>query len=238
MSEDVAGSGAGGHGADAADGPAARSRAAAGAPQGAAAARGRSSASVRRCRTACTAGSACPLPDVPLWGEEMDSPRGRIHLVSQLLDGAPLTPGGGRALRPVPRLHGLHDRLPVRRAVRPDHRGGAGVDRGGGNGRRLARRRASAGGAPAGCAAGAALPGLVCRGLGGWRAGAGLTGPLDGPPGARPAGRCRGAPLAARPGDAGGDLRAVPVPGSAARGDRAAACAAADRSDRRSRGPA
>lgn len=35
------------------------------------------------------------LPSCPtyqLWGEEMDSPRGRIHLVSQLLDGAPLTP--------------------------------------------------------------------------------------------------------------------------------------------------
>jgi glycolate oxidase iron-sulfur subunit len=33
---------------------------------------------------------ACPT--YQLWGEEMDSPRGRIHLVSQLLDGAPLTP--------------------------------------------------------------------------------------------------------------------------------------------------
>ena len=29
---------------------------------------------------------ACPT--YSLWGEEMDSPRGRIHLVSQLLDGA------------------------------------------------------------------------------------------------------------------------------------------------------
>jgi glycolate oxidase iron-sulfur subunit len=33
---------------------------------------------------------ACPT--YQLWGEEMDSPRGRIHLVSQILDGAPLTP--------------------------------------------------------------------------------------------------------------------------------------------------
>jgi Fe-S oxidoreductase len=33
---------------------------------------------------------ACPT--YQLWGEEMDSPRGRIHLVSQVLDGAPLTP--------------------------------------------------------------------------------------------------------------------------------------------------
>ena len=30
-------------------------------------------------------------PTYQLWGEEMDSPRGRIHLVSQILDGAPLT---------------------------------------------------------------------------------------------------------------------------------------------------
>lgn len=34
---------------------------------------------------------ACPT--YQLWGEEMDSPRGRIHLARQLLDGAPLTPG-------------------------------------------------------------------------------------------------------------------------------------------------
>lgn len=33
---------------------------------------------------------ACPT--YSLWGEEMDSPRGRIYLVNQLLDGAPLTP--------------------------------------------------------------------------------------------------------------------------------------------------
>ena len=32
---------------------------------------------------------ACPT--YQLWGEEMDSPRGRVHLVSQILDGAPLT---------------------------------------------------------------------------------------------------------------------------------------------------
>ena len=37
---------------------------------------------------------ACPT--YQLWGEEMDSPRGRIHLVSQVLDGAGLTPAAAR----------------------------------------------------------------------------------------------------------------------------------------------
>ena len=32
---------------------------------------------------------ACPT--YQLWGEEMDSPRGRIHLMAQVLDGADLT---------------------------------------------------------------------------------------------------------------------------------------------------
>ena len=36
---------------------------------------------------------ACPT--YQLWGEEMDSPRGRIHLVSQILDGAPVTAAAG-----------------------------------------------------------------------------------------------------------------------------------------------
>jgi len=36
------------------------------------------------CLTAC--------PTYQLWGEEMDSPRGRIHLISQLLDGAEASP--------------------------------------------------------------------------------------------------------------------------------------------------
>ena len=36
---------------------------------------------------------ACPT--YSLWGEEMDSPRGRIYLVGELLDGAPLTQAAG-----------------------------------------------------------------------------------------------------------------------------------------------
>ena len=37
---------------------------------------------------------ACPT--YQLWAEEMDSPRGRIHLVNQILDGAGLTPAAAQ----------------------------------------------------------------------------------------------------------------------------------------------
>src|SRR6202046_2641861 len=33
-----------------------------------------------------------PCPTYQLWAEEMDSPRGRIYLVSQILEGAEMTP--------------------------------------------------------------------------------------------------------------------------------------------------
>ena len=58
------------------------------------------------------------LPTCPtylLWSEEMDSPRGRIQLMESHLDGTiSLNPTVDRALRQLPRLHGLRDRLPVR----------------------------------------------------------------------------------------------------------------------------
>ena len=71
------------------------------------------------------------LPDLPAVGRGDGLPAGPD------LPGEP-DPGrsralrqGRRALRPLPGLHGLHDRVPLGRAVRPAHRGGPGVDRGG-----------------------------------------------------------------------------------------------------------
>ena len=57
------------------------------------------------------------LPTCPtyvLWGEEMDSPRGRIYLMKEGLEGEPMTDSMVVALGRLPRLHGLRDRVPVR----------------------------------------------------------------------------------------------------------------------------
>ena len=135
----------------------------------------------------------------------MDSPRGRIHLITQVLDGAPAS-GRRHAPGPLPGLHGLRDRLPIRGPVRPADRGGprlaagaprrgGGVEasraRGGGVGQAL-RANCRAGPSPAGSTAGTARS------------------PRD---------------RAVR----GRDLRDVPLPAPPPRPDRPAARRAADR---------
>ena len=65
-------------------------------------------------------------PTYELWHEEMDSPRGRIWLMQATLDGTvELDRHRRRALRPLPRLHGLPDLVPLGRPVRPADRADA-----------------------------------------------------------------------------------------------------------------
>ena len=60
----------------------------------------------------------------------MDSPRGRIQLMEAHARRHDLAqPNRRRALRSLPRLHGVRHRVPVRRAVRPADRGDARDDR-------------------------------------------------------------------------------------------------------------
>jgi putative effector of murein hydrolase len=63
----------------------------------------------------CTA--TCPT--YQLLGDELDGPRGRIYLMKQVLEGAPVTRKHAAAPGPLPDLPQLRDHLPQRRAVRP-----------------------------------------------------------------------------------------------------------------------
>ena len=66
----------------------------------------------------CTA--TCPT--YQLLGDELDSPRGRIYLIKQVLEGAPVDREDAPAPGPLPDLPRLRDHLPVGRAVRPARR--------------------------------------------------------------------------------------------------------------------
>ena len=62
----------------------------------------------------CTA--TCPT--YVLLGDELDSPRGRIYLIKDMLENdRPADGGGGQAYRPLPVLPVLHDHLPLRREL-------------------------------------------------------------------------------------------------------------------------
>ena len=69
-------------------------------------------------------------PTYVLWGEEMDSPRGRIYLMKMA---AQRRRHAQRKIRQpfrfLPRLHGLHARLPLRRRIRQTHRSHARANR-------------------------------------------------------------------------------------------------------------
>ena len=81
-------------------------------------------------------------PSYAVFEDEMDSPRGRIVLMRiGHEEGSDDLAGDGHALRPLPRLHGVRDRVPVRRPVRQADRAQRGR-------RSSARRRARGASAP------------------------------------------------------------------------------------------
>ncbi len=102
-------------------------------------------------------------PTYQLWGEEMDSPRGRIHLITQILDGAPGTEATASHL----------DRCLGCMACVPACPSGVRYDR-------LIESAREWGEQPGPATTGTAAP-----------AGPGAAGAEDGQPAAGPAGRCR-----------------------------------------------
>ena len=80
----------------------------------------------RSCGTACIAASA-PRPARPMstLGNELDSPRGRIYLIKDMLENdRPAIDGGRHPHRPLPVLPLLHDHLPLGRQLHASGRPG------------------------------------------------------------------------------------------------------------------
>ena len=68
---------------------------------------------------ACIAASAFPrVPTYVLWGEEMDSPRGRIYMMKKSAAGrGSAGPDVPAAYGQLPGMHGVHDGVSLRRAI-------------------------------------------------------------------------------------------------------------------------
>ena len=74
----------------------------------------------------CTA--TCPT--YVLLGDELDSPRGRIYLIKEMLEkNQPADSGGRQAHRSLPFMLRLHDHLPLGCALHASGGSGAGQDR-------------------------------------------------------------------------------------------------------------